>query len=262
MIQFETLKSFCGKPEFNMESQAYAVRISKWWWATDRHALIAVPFTKCKHGDKRFQKDEIPENVGKFPNVLGLVNPEKFQPKGKLSVEHLREALNKIPMTEELEEVESPLNYIKCPCCKNGEIEITRSLKYNGRYYEAEAVAECPICHGYSKIPDFDDYNPLEMEYNPSTDNTYKHNIPSGRMCPDYSNTVLKIGEIYIIPKEIERLLKVVEDMGVTEIEHGDIGYPQPLACMIDGVFVYMMNIFVPLDDNTITTNIVEVELT
>ena len=246
MITYETLKTFCAtdplRPILN-----YAFRGKEGWWATDAQRLIYVPMEECMQGDERFQRDEIPENAGRYPNVESTFDVHSFTTKFLIPVKAIEDAINRLPLTEEMQEVERELKFIDCPECNgDGEIDITESILFNHHFYEAEATVECPICHGYGKIPDKEDYNPEKEDYDPESPE-YSTWVPTGKMIPNVFSTFFRIPDFgYFRTSCFLDLIRVASEQGVTEIECSGLDDTHAACFRAHGVIVYIMSAHVP----------------
>lgn len=241
MITFETLKSFCAYDTLRPQMM-YACRREDGWWATDGTRIICVPMEECQQGDVRFLCDEMPNDVPKYPNVEAVVDVKGFTPKLTISVQAIEDAMAKLPLTDEMKEVESEITFKQCPQCGGGgEIRIRESVYFNGRWLDAEATCECPVCHGYGKIPDIEDYNPEEDDYDPD-DEKYSTMVPTGRKVPDVRGVLLHIhGNAYFKVAFALDLLRVAREQGVDEIECSGSDYRKVLIFRMHGVLVGFM---------------------
>ena len=244
MITYETLKTFCADDTLRPQMM-YACRRADGWWATDGHRVICVPMEECQQGDVRFLCDEIPKEIGKFPNVEAVVDVKGFTPKFTVSVQAINDALAQLPLTDEMKEVEREMNFIECPeCGGEGEIEISDTIHFNGHWLDAEATCECPVCHGYGQIPDKEDYDPKNDDYDPDSPE-YSTMVPTGRKVPDVSGTLLHInGTGYFKAKFALDLLRVAKEQGVDEIECRGSSYRDCIQFRIHGVIVGFMPCF------------------
>jgi len=156
MVTYEQMKRFCADDCLRaalMEPH----KVDRWWCASNSYILIY---------DEEVLFDEkcVKTTDGKFPNVLAVFNPDNFRAEGSLTLERLNISFDAIPRVEVMREVSKPFKLVNCPSCNDGEIEISDDIRYRNKYYEATATVECPICHGYGKIPDTDKYDP-ENDY-------------------------------------------------------------------------------------------------
>lgn len=241
MITYETLKSFCADDTLRPQMM-YACRREDGWWATDGHRVICVPMEECQQGDVRFLCDEMPKEIGKFPNVEAVVNVKGFTSKFLVPVKAIEDAMAKLPLTDEMREVEREMKFIKCPeCGGDGEIEISETVHFRGHWLDAEATCECPVCHGYGEIPDKEDYDPTKEEYDPESPE-YSTMVPTGRKVPDVSGTLLHIkGNGYFKARFFNDLLRVAREQGVTEIECQGSNYRNCIIFRLHGVLIGFM---------------------
>lgn len=245
MITYELLKSFCSDCELR-PALRYAVRIEGRWWATDSKIVIAVPFDKCHPNDVRFTMDEMPKDIGAYPDILSATKINSFSPSGVLTVSQLQATLDKLPLVHKMVEVEKEINYIECPECDNGQISVCKTVYFNGYSYDADGEVECPICHGYGQMSDFDNYDPDKDDYNPETDKTYIATVQSKQMVRDLENSVIDLGGVTVKAAYIEKLLSVAKAMNVESIEYSYTS--TALSCMVDGVFVYACGVWLGAD--------------
>ena len=244
MITYETLKTFCGDDPIRPQMM-YACRRADGWWATDGFKVIYVPMEECQQGDVRFFGDEMPKDIGKFPNVEAVVNVKGFTPKFTITVQAINDALAQLPETDEMVEVERELKFIDCPeCGGDGEIEISDTIYFHGHCLDATATCECPVCHGYGQIPDIEDYDPEHDDYDPDSPE-YSTKVKTGRKVPDVSGTLLHIkGNAYFKAKFALDLLRVAREQGVTEIECRGSDYSRCIQFRVHGVIVGIMPCF------------------
>lgn len=80
MITFDTLKSFCSSDPLR-PAMMYACRRADGWWASNGHKIICVPMEECQQGDVRFLCDEMPKDIGNYPDVEAVVDVKGFTPK-------------------------------------------------------------------------------------------------------------------------------------------------------------------------------------
>lgn len=247
MIRYETLKSFCAKEEEKRQALKYAVRINDRWYASDSYVGICVPMEHCEKSDIRFQMNEIPEVAGRYPNIEAVMRYEEFKPTHTLDLRDLEALEGKLPQVPETKKVEKEIHYIDCPECDNGEIELSESIRFKHKYYSVEAKAECPICHGYGKIPDWDDYNPKEMEYDPDVDKTSYFDKPTGNTIPDSKALVSVLGA-FVTYENLVRLLDIAKDTHTRYVEctKGD----NVIKFMLSGVMCIICTVFVDDKEN------------
>lgn len=105
----------------------------------------------------------------------------------------INDALAQLPLTDEMKEVEREMKFIDCPeCGGDGEIEISESVHFRGHWLDATATCDCPVCNGYGKTPDMEDYDPENDDYNPDSPE-YSTKVKTGRKIPNVSGTLLHI---------------------------------------------------------------------
>ncbi len=244
MISYETLKSFCADEDLRPQLM-YACRRSDGWWATNGQKVIYAPMEECQQGDARFFCDEMPKDVGKYPNVEAVVNVKGFTPKFTITVQAINDALAQIPLTDEMKEVEREMEFIDCPeCGGDGEIEISEIIYFRNHRLNAEATCECPVCHGYGKIPDKEDYNPKYDDYDPDSPE-YSTKVKTGKKIPNVSGTILHINKSgYIKAAFALALLRVAREQGVDEIECSGSNYLDCILFRMHGVIVGILPVY------------------
>lgn len=244
MITYETLKTFCATNTIHPVMN-YACRRTDGWWATDGHRVICVPMEECQQGDLRFLCDEMPDNVGRFPNVEAVVDVKGFATKFSITVQAINDALAKLPLTDETVEVEREMKFLKCPQCGgSGDIDISESIYFNNHWYHAEATVDCPICHGYGQIPDKEDYDPKKEDYDPESPE-YSTKVKTGKKIPDVDGALLHIKDnAYIQAAYALGLLRVAREQGVEQIECSGSDYRKILVFRMNGVIVGIMPFF------------------
>lgn len=245
MITYETLKSFCSEDLLRPALQ-YACRRADGWWASDGSRIICVPMDECQQGDLRFYCNELPKEAGNYPNVENVVDVKSFTPKFIVTTKAINHAMSKLPVTDEMVEVEREMKFVECPeCGGDGEIEISETIHFRGHWLNAEATCECPVCHGYGQIPDKEDYNPKNDDYDPDSPE-YSTMVPTGRKVPDVNGTLLHIPfNAYFKAAFALDLLRVAREQGVDEIECSGSNYRDVLIFRMHGVIVGLMPSFV-----------------
>jgi len=241
-VTYETLKSFCAD-EYALRPQLhYAIKRGEYWWASDGYRIICVPMNQTQQGDMRFLCDEMPNDAGAYPNVESIIDVKGFKSKFTIKVSAIKDAMSNLPKIDAYAEVKRELNFIECPECDDGEIEIEDSVYYKGNRYELIATCQCPICHGYGKIPDVEGYDPDCDDYDPDEASTYIEMVKTGRKIPDLENTMLHIkGTAYIKSSNFNSLLRVANEQGVSEIECAGGNYNSCVVFRMNGVIVGLM---------------------
>lgn len=244
MITFETLKSFCSSDPLR-PAMMYACRREDGWWATDGCHIICVPMTEVQQGDMRFLCDELPADAGRYPNMEGVINVKKFEPKMTITVQAINDALAQLPLTDGMKEVEREMKFIECPeCGGDGEIEISESVHFRDHWLHATATCDCPVCNGHGKIPDMEDYDPENDDYDPDSPE-YSTKIKTGRKIPNVEGAACHIpGAGYFKAKYAFDLLRVAREQQVSEIECGGVDYHECLLFRMHGVIVGIMPIY------------------
>lgn len=238
-ITYETLKSFCSEYDIHTELQ-YATKRKDGWWASDGRRIICVPMDQTQKGDIRFLCEELPKEL-KYPPVEDIIDVKGFIPEFTFNISAINEALEKLPKVDEYREVERDIKFIKCPECDDGEIEISDSICYKGKGYDLYATCVCPICHGYGKIPDIDDYDPDEDDYDPD-DEEYTTKEKTGRKIPDTKGTLIHFKDVaYIKACFMDSLLRVAREQNTDQIECSGGNYNRCVIFRINSVIVGLM---------------------
>lgn len=151
-VDYKILKKFCGD-ELDLRPQLTEPHlVDDYWVATNAHIIAMCRTEICS-------KKIRPRNVeGRFPNVFAVFNPETdSNPTHIVTLQDLRSALDLCYKVDEV--IEEPTDNIleKCPACY-GDGEIEDSVHFRGKYYDYSC--ECPICHGFGKVPVSEDYDP------------------------------------------------------------------------------------------------------
>lgn len=241
-ITYETLKSFCAE-KYDLRPQLhYAIKRGEYWWASNGYRIICVPMNQTQQGDMRFLCDEMPNDVGTYPNVENIIDVKGFTPEFTFNISAINEALEKLPKVDEYKEVKRDIEFIDCPECDDGEIEIEDTVYYRGSTYSVSATCQCPICHGYGKIPDFEDYDPDEDEYDPDEDETYFEKVKTGRKIPDTKETLIHFKDVaYIRACFMDSLLRVAREQNTDQIECSGGDYGRCVIFRVNSVIVGLM---------------------
>ena len=217
-ITYEQLHNFCEKPDTLQPKLLYPSIAGGRWYATNRRVLISVPKEYVIEDERLYDGCKI---EGRYPNVKGVINEEYVRATKGVDISLIKAAFAKLPTVEEEVEQEIPINYIDCPCCHNGEIEISGDVHFKKQWIDVEATVECPVCHGFGKIPDWDDYNPNEDdEYDPDNDTTYVNMVKTGNMIPDYEHGIIVCDGVKCSAAKLKIITDFFDSIGAEEVNY------------------------------------------
>lgn len=212
MVRYETLKRFCSTNELR-PSMHYVKRIGNNWYATDAYAVCRISEEAKHSNDILYLTDEYPDDL-RFPNVEAVL-PESVSDEAiQMSVEEIKSSLRSLRKIREYRDVEEDINYVECDCCEchGGKVTLSESIHYGDHYYDMEEEVDCPVCHGYGVIPDFEDYDP-DDDYDPEIDKTHIVSRWTGRMIPDFESAI-EIHGLTVKAKYLKLVTEVAEEMG------------------------------------------------
>ena len=240
MLRYETLKRFCADDEIRL-AMRYVKKVEGKWYATDGTALCRVDETARHPDDILYDVDEPPADM-KYPNVLAIVPETIGEGAVSIPVGEISDKISKVRQIKEMKDVEEDIHYIECGCddCYGGKVTLTESISYNGHHYNIEEEVDCPVCHGYGVIPDFDDYDPDEDDYDPETGKTCIVNKWTGKMMPDPDGPVGIIG-MYVKAKYLQLVVDVAREMHTDTIHTDRIG--NMLVVDVKGVMICIMRL-------------------
>lgn len=212
MIRYQTLKKFCADDEIRL-AMRYVKKVEGKWYATNDQALCRVDETTRHPDDILYDVDEFPADT-KYPNVLSVVPETIGEDAVSIPVDEISDKISKVRQIKEMKDVEEDIHYIECDCndCYGGKVTLTESISYNGHYYDLEEEVDCPVCHGYGVIPDFDDYDPDADDYDPEIDKTHIVSKWTGKMIPDMDAPV-EVLDKKVKAKYLKLVLEVARDM-------------------------------------------------
>lgn len=240
MIRYETLKRFCADDEIRL-AMRYVKKVEGKWYATDGAVLCRVDETTRHPDDILYDVDEFPADT-KYPNVLSVVPQTIGEDAVSIPVGEISDKISKVRQIKEMKDVEEEIHYKKCDCndCYGGQVTLTESISYNGHHYNIEEEVDCPVCHGYGVIPDFDDYDPDEDDYDPETDKTCIVSKWTGKMIPDPDGPVEIIG-MNVKAKYLQLVVDVAREMSTDTIHADRIG--DMLVVDVKGVMICIMRL-------------------
>ena len=218
-ITYKHLHNFCDQPDTLRPKLLYPALIAGRWYATNDRVLISVPKEYVVEDERLYDGCKI---EGRYPNVKAIIQEEYFFPPGVVKIDTIKAAFAKLPMVEEEVEQEFPINYIDCPCCDDGEIEISGDIHFKNHWIDVEAKVECPVCHGYGKIPDWDDYDPEEEDegYDPDNDKTYTKKVKTGNIIPSFGQGIIVCDGLKCNAANIKIITDFFDSIGAEEVNY------------------------------------------
>lgn len=180
--------------------------------ATDSRHMLLVPETDC-----HFTLDYVPARHGKPMNVGAVIDPKKLTATHSISLSDLRDWISRNATDDETEDVAVPTEFKECDCdeCDNGRITLTTNARWRGKWLDIEEEVDCPVCHGFGKIPVDPDYDPDECDDEDDVAQwvTYEHR-PTGRKIFS-SETAAYISTFCTRPSYLFYLVKLMEQLQV-----------------------------------------------
>ena len=136
--------------------------------ATDAKHMIMV-----KDSDCHFELDYDKKKHGKTLNVLAVCDPEKISVTHRVKLSDLRAYIERISTEDEVVSVEVPTVFKQCDCdeCDDGKITLHEYVRWGRRDFEIEEEVDCPVCHGFGKIPVDPEYDPDECDESDDVEN-------------------------------------------------------------------------------------------
>lgn len=239
-ITYEQLHNFCEKPDTLQPKLLYPSIAGGRWYATNRRVLISVPKEYVVEDDRLYDGCKI---EGRYPNVKGVINEENVRATKGVDLSLIKAAFAKLPTVEEEVEKEFPINYIDCPCCDDGEIEINDNIHFKKHWIDVEAKVECPVCHGFGKIPDWDDYNPNEDdEYDPDEDTTYVKMVKTGNMISDFEHGTIVCDGLKCNAVNLKIIIDFFDGIGADEVNY-EIKRDM-ITFEYDNIYILLMGVY------------------
>ena len=240
-ITYEQLHNFCEKSDTLRPKLLYPALIAGRWYATNALILISVPKDYVIEDERLYDGCKI---KGRYPNVKGVINEENVRATKSVDLSVIKAAFAKLPMVEEEVEQEFPINYIDCPCCKYGEVEVRGDVHFKERWIDVEATVECPVCHGYGKIPDWDDYDPEEEDegYDPDYDKIYTKKVKTGNMLPDYEHGIIVCDGLKCNAAKIKIICDFFDSIGAEEVNYFVDRDQITFEC--DNIYILLMGVY------------------
>lgn len=205
MMTKSFMQNFCGdnflRPVENVIFPIEGYRV-----ATDGRHCIVVPEEECE-----FELDYDKKKHGKALNVLAVCDPSKFAPTHKVYLSELKEYITQHSTEDEIEDVEVPTEFKECECCEDGKILLYDSVDWKGKRYNVEDEVDCPVCHGYGKIPTDTEYDPIKCDDDDDVRNwvSYEHR-PTGRKIIG-PNTITHISGLAFRAAYLYHVVEIIE---------------------------------------------------
>lgn len=215
-ITYEQIKKFCDDDPIRPILHEPRL-IDGRWYASDGHFIISIPEAIVKY-DESFEKNKIECN---YPDVKRFLQEESVKADKTVDVSIIEAAFIKLPMIDEEVEKEFPIKYIDCPCCRDGKIEVSDSVLFKNHWIGVDAEVDCPVCHGYGKIPDWDDYDPEnDDEYDPKFDTTYTKMVKTGNKVPDFHTGSIICDGIKVMPYLLKTITDFFHSIGTEKVNY------------------------------------------
>ena len=184
--------------------------------ATDTHHMLMV-----KEQDCQFALDYDPAIHGKPLNVLAVIDPDHVQTTHCLTLADLKAYIADISLEDEIEAVEVPTEFREFDCdkCHNGTISLSEWCHWGDNSFNVEEEVECPICHGFGKIPVDPEYDPDLCVCEDEVENwkTYEYR-PTGRKVIG-DGTLCRIGEMWFRALYLPYVQQLMEQLGVDSLD-------------------------------------------
>lgn len=212
MVRYETLKKFCKNDELR-PAYKYVKQINGKWYATDGHAACRVDENTKHPDDILYGTDEFPSDC-RYPSIERVMPDTIGEDVAHMNIREIQDKISKLRKVKKMIGVEEEIHYKECDCndCYGGKVTLTESVRYKGHYYDLEEEVDCPVCHGHGVIPDIEDYDPIEDDYDPETDKTHIVNKWTGKMIPDMDAPVEVLGKKVRV-RYLKLVLEVARDM-------------------------------------------------
>lgn len=239
-ITYEQLHNFCEQPDTLRPKLLYPCLMSGRWYATDSKVLISVPKEYVVEDERLYDGCKI---EGRYPNVKAVFDEAYFRSQGVVKIDTIKTAFPKLPMVDEYVEKELPINYIDCPCCDDGKIELHESVRFHKRHIDVDHEVDCPVCHGYGKIPDWEDYDPDDDgEYDPDNDTTYTKEVKTGNKIPDYEHGIITCGGSKFNAGRLKVIADFFDSIGADDVDC-EIKR-DTIIFEYDGIFILLMGVY------------------
>lgn len=240
-ITYEHLHMFCAKSDSLRPKLLHPALMGGRWYASNSRILISVPKDYVIEDERLYDGCKI---EGRYPNVKSVINEENVRATKGVGISIIKAAFSKLPMVEEEVGQEIPINYIDCPCCDDGEIEINDNIHFKKHWISVEANVECPVCHGYGKIPDWDDYDPEEDDegYDPDYDTTYVKKVKTGNMVPDYEHGTIVCDGVKCSAANLKIITDFFDSIGADEVNY-EVGCDQ-ITFECDNIYILQMGVY------------------
>lgn len=232
-IGFDTLKTFCAEESLRPQYLFPCLK-DGYWCATDGRILVMAKDSVCEDNIQCYD-----ESLGKYPNVFAVFNPRSFDPSCEVRLCDMEGALSKVPREKGYTKKEIETEYETCEACF-GSGQLTNEVLFRGSYIEYNT--ECPICHGYGKVPVSNEYDP---EYYNSPKEFVDHvKTETGQMVIK-DDAVLSIDNRIYIATTIDKVRALMSFLGV---DSAVIGYNKNLGRIytvfhFSGVFVVLSDV-------------------
>lgn len=200
-IDYDTLIGFCTKDDFRIALH-YPCLKQGYWCASDGAILVMAHESVCD--------DNIPindETLEKFKNIFNIFNPSLFKPEYIVKLEELDRALNEVPKVKVYDERIIETEYEECEAC-GGSGEMEDEVDFRGNLYTYSC--ECPVCHGYGRVPVSEEYDPDEDIPEEFVD---REKYWTGKMEIEYKADV-RIGDFKYRAEYINKVKTLMQEIG------------------------------------------------
>lgn len=232
------MKRFCADDMFRPQLN----HIAPWreyYVACDSKRLLAVKQSACP-----FTSDLDEAQHGKYPNIEAVLHPDTFRATHRIRIADLKAYISRIATEDEMEEYEVPTEYEKCPAC-DGDGTITiygDDVYFRGHHYDMDQEVECPVCHGFGKVPKDPDFDPDCCDAD-DIENwvTYAHR-PTGRKIIS-NDLITYVDHLPLRAAYLADLVTVMESFNVRIAEFQIVGYA--ITFRLPDAYLLFMGIYV-----------------
>lgn len=184
--------------------------------ASNSYELLMAKQSVCA-----FETDYNQDVHGPTLQVFTVCNPEKLAFTHRLMLSSLRDYISSIATEDEIEYIEVPTEFKECDCdeCNYGRITLECHANWRGKYLDLEDEIDCPICHGFGKIPVDPEYDPDECFGIDDVEHwiTYEHRKTGRKIIgPD---TITHIAGLAINAKFLNHILLLMEYFGIDQVD-------------------------------------------